>query len=60
MGRASRNLLVVTLAVLVLAACGRRGPLDTPKASPETTAPVNPDGTPRTGGKPFILDPLVR
>lgn len=59
MSRPSRNILLVAAAVLVLSACGKKGALESPK--PEADEKIlAPDSKPKTGGRPFLLDPLVR
>jgi predicted small lipoprotein YifL len=60
MRRASRNLLLIAVAALTLAACGKRGALETPKPAADAPVYTNPDGTPSKSGRPFVLDPLVR
>lgn len=45
----TRLLIIFGLAVLLLAGCGRKGPLEMPEGTP----PPDKD-------KPFVLDPLVK
>ena len=66
-GMAHRMTLIVT-AGLLLAACGVRGPLQTPKpeaAAPQATAPAEsgqgkPENAAAQPHKGFVLDGLLR
>lgn len=64
-----KSLAIVTLAALVLAGCGRKGPLEPPGGSPAAeaaptsliglTAPRQAPEPEKQPDEPFILDPLI-
>ena len=55
---ALRSLTGLMFAVLLLAACGRAGPLEPPPAS-VTQGDGQVQTEPRGEDRPFILDPLI-
>lgn len=59
MSRGLTTALMLSLATLALAACGKRGALDAPPASEvsEKPAEAKPGEKPHRG---FVLDPLLR
>ncbi|MCO6387161.1 lipoprotein [Aliihoeflea sp. 40Bstr573] len=67
-GRFFASVALVTVIAISVAACGRRGPLDTPyeaavearqEAIDNDRQPVPPEPTPPVADRPFILDRLL-
>ncbi|MFN3766351.1 MAG: lipoprotein [Aliihoeflea sp.] len=67
-GRFFASVALVTAIAISVAACGRRGPLDTPyeaavearqEAIDNDRQPVPPEPTPPVADRPFILDRLL-
>ena len=59
MGRGLTLVLMVSLATLALAACGKRGALEAPPTASATDKSVEPKPNEKPH-KPFVLDPLLR
>lgn len=67
-GAAARTLIILAALSIVVSACGRRGPLDTPyeaavearrQAIENDEAQVPPAPEPPQQNRPFILDGLI-
>ncbi|MEL6436936.1 MAG: lipoprotein [Pseudomonadota bacterium] len=55
----TKKLIVVLALSLLVAACGRKGPLAAPSASTGTATDQQQTPDAPTEDKPFVLDPLL-